>query len=112
MVDVPQGEVVLLGRSLGIAWARRWPGVVATGWNGQRPAQRGSLQQRLGSSAQKTNNFNICLGRIQFSSASLSGLNKLLPSRSEEGLMIYGSTGLTLVSAEFTLFCMEPCLSV
>lgn len=26
--------------------------------------------------------------------------------------MIYGSTGTTLVSAEFKLFCVEPCLSV
>jgi len=26
--------------------------------------------------------------------------------------MIYGSTGTTLVSAEFELFCMEPYLSV
>lgn len=50
----------------------------------------------------KTNNFNICLGCIQFSSVSLCGLNKLLPSCSEEELMIYGPTGTTLQNSNFS----------
>lgn len=119
MVDMPQGEAVLLRKSLNSAqgpWAspgdHHQPDVIAAGWNGQHPAQQGSFQQRVGSSTQKTNNFNIFLGCIQFSSVSLCGLNKLLPPCLEEELMIYGSTGTTLVSAEFKLVCMEPYLSV
>lgn len=49
---------------------------------------------------------------FSFSSVSLCGLNKLLPSRSEVELMIYGSTGTTLVFSRIQLFRMEPYVSV
>lgn len=52
IVDMPQGGTVLL-RSL-------------PQWNGQRAAHQGLFQQRVGSSTQNANNFNIGLGCVQF----------------------------------------------